>query len=79
MGLDGFDPQQKENFSIGSCKHIHRECFRGWLGTEYVEHLHVSKTSSEQERENRQRVQDQYLLILDQIETFIPKSPDYYL
>ncbi len=78
-GLNGFDPQKKGFWALSN-PHVHRDCVTGWLGTEYVEHLQVSETSSEQNRKNRQRVQDQYLLILDEIKTFIPKAtPDSYL
>lgn len=80
LGLDGFDlPKQDTKFYPEM--HIHTESVGGWFRKEYMEHLPVG-IISEQNRKLRQeaKVQDQYLLILDKIEAFIPKAtPDYYL
>lgn len=76
-GLNGFHPETEKWLSNewhgGS---THRECVRGWLDTEYVRHLDLSGTSlnPEQDRKERQKVQDQYLLVLNQIEAYIGKS-----
>ncbi len=82
-GLNGFHPE-KEKWSPYEWHGVstHRECVTGWLGTEYVGHLEVGGISPnpEQDRKERQKVQDQYLLVLNQIEAFIPKATiDSYL
>ncbi len=77
-GLNGFHPEIDEWLisEIGGVGSSHKECVKGWLGTEYVKHLDLSGTTlnPEQDRKERKKVQEQYLLVLDQIEAYIGKS-----
>jgi hypothetical protein len=83
-GLDGFHPEKEKGIYYYHDRLLHRECVTGWLGTEYVEHLQLGGTSSnpKQDQKERQKVQDRYFLVLDQIDEYIPdipKAPDFFL